>query len=709
MIDRIQLSHFRKHENLDITLGPGLTAVRGSNEAGKSTLTEGVAYALFGSKALRTPLADAVTWGKPESALKVELTLTLEGRTYTFKRSKGGAEVTENGNVHVTGQNEVSAFAASILGVDVGAAARLMVANQNGLRGSLEQGPKATAQMIEELSDFDLFDRLIDRMQDKLLLGNPGALEAKLADAEAALAAAPKPTPFRPDEFDKQAAVALARAGAVEKDISERLDPALRAAAGRLDSAKILQRMHDQVSNDLRRARDQKALHEQQKKDADAAASKTVRDSELSTIREQIADMNKLAERRTAYSAFSLWQRPELEWEGDFDSLAAEIKAVRDRESESRKVIADSRGDIRALESQRITSSACGICGKDISELPEVIEKNAGIDENIRRAKGIIEVAEARVASAAEELATLESVAAKNREAQGTVMKCLAYIELDTNFVPPVMKWIGGEVDLEAKPDIAALKSKLSTIESARDAATKAQARASALAEALADDTAQVARLEANLLDYPAVAALDELRREVEEADVEISAAKAEAEEARREAEAAAQAKREAEAAYARDVAALAALQSRVNETKTELTALAFNNTLMKKVRAARPIIADKLWNTVLAAVSTLFGQMRGEPSTVTKEKDGFRVNGQAIESLSGSTLDLLGLAIRVALVKTFLPHCPFLILDEPMAACDSDRSASMLGFIQGCGFPQVLLVTHEEASEAMADNLVTL
>jgi len=136
---------------------------------------------------------------------------------------------------------------------------------------------------------------------------------------------------------------------------------------------------------------------------------------------------------------------------------------------------------------------------------------------------------------------------------------------------------------------------------------------------------------------------------------------------------------------------------------------LAFNNALVKKLRTIRPLIANKLWSTVLASVSVMFSQMRGEESWVTKEKGGFCVNGQAVESLSGSTLDILGLAIRCSLLRTFLPQCGLLVLDEPCAAADASRTEAMLGFMKSVDFQQTLLVSHEDVSESIADNLIQL
>jgi DNA repair exonuclease SbcCD ATPase subunit len=144
-------------------------------------------------------------------------------------------------------------------------------------------------------------------------------------------------------------------------------------------------------------------------------------------------------------------------------------------------------------------------------------------------------------------------------------------------------------------------------------------------------------------------------------------------------------------------------------DKRKERDELVFNNTLVKKIKAARPIVAAKLWSMVLSSVSVMFSSMRGEQSIVTKGTKGFLINDRPHEALSGSALDLLGFAIRVAMLKTFIPDCSFLILDEATAACDDDRTASLLGFIASAGFPQTLLVTHEQASESVADNVVVI
>ena len=116
-----------------------------------------------------------------------------------------------------------------------------------------------------------------------------------------------------------------------------------------------------------------------------------------------------------------------------------------------------------------------------------------------------------------------------------------------------------------------------------------------------------------------------------------------------------------------------------------------------------------KVWSVVLASVSHYFSDMRGTPSIVTRDDEGFKVNSKSIVGLSGSTLDILGLAIRVALMRTFLPSLSFLQLDEPASGCDDDRETAMLGLITACKFDQILLVTHSTLADAFSSNVISL
>ena len=125
MLKKVKLQKFRKHLDLSVNFAEGLNVIRADNEGGKTTITESVSYALFGSRALRNSLDETVTWGHSVKDLHVE----VEYGDYTISRGKGGAEVLAMGQVLVTGQAEVTKFCENLVGCDANTAANLMLSS----------------------------------------------------------------------------------------------------------------------------------------------------------------------------------------------------------------------------------------------------------------------------------------------------------------------------------------------------------------------------------------------------------------------------------------------------------------------------------------------------------------------------------------------------------------------------------------------------
>jgi len=709
VITSLKLTNFMRHERLDVTFGPGLQVIRGANEGGKSSLLMGMAYALFGAKVLRTTFAEAVTWGRPESSLKVVLDLDVGGRHLTVSRSKGSAEVVENGHPIVTGQSEVSNYMAGLVGADAQAAAKLMLANQGNLRGSLEQGPKATAQMIESLADFELFERLVDAMTTKLVLGNTEAAETALAAATALDQS--MPSPVSPDVVKMQA----------EADRLSALRDGAEAESSRLYQAVMKAEDVRKAASDRLTALDglQKRLaearHVGQELDAQAYALAEqsqcdVTPEGLEAQREAIAAAKKWAEVHEAFTRFSALTYPTVFWEGSYDEFDNERRAAAALVKETESNAAEISSDIKVLRGTLVTSAFCGYCGQDFSMLPSVAQKNAETQASIDRMLSARASIDVDLVAARKYSAHLEDLDRTAGDFNGKALGLNGLISFDKGFWPPRISWTGPEQTSEA-PDLPALAAQLADMETRLKAADAAKAKLGLIEVQLAAQALKVQGLKSSLVDYTdatpdLVAAAEAAKAAAHEAwhnsyQTFSTASIAHSDIVRL--------KDQAVKDYETAVEAKAKAQADAEAALQHLETMRFNNGLMKKVRQARPIIADKLWNTVLTAVSTMFTRMRGETSVVTKDNGGFKVNGQAVESLSGSTLDLLGLAIRTALIKTFIPHCPFLVLDEPAAAMDVDRTAALLGFVHATGFSQVILVTHDSLAESVADNVVQL
>lgn len=708
MLEKLTLTNFRRHESLSVDFTLGINAVRGVNEGGKSTLIESVGYALFGSKALRNSLDDCVTWGEPVNTLKVELSLSQGGEHFVFKRGKSGAEVLKNGQVFCTGQNEVSNFAATLLGADVATAGKLFLASQNGIRGALEEGPRALSQMIEDLAGFSTFDTILEAATQKLALGSPALLEERLNGANATLLAATETLPAKPDPLAhsvklEDLELKISRNQDVIPDLERFAEEATEVHQGA--STLFLKRV--ELERAVKAASEQAEAARLQVESLKAAASVVVDADQIPVLRQRIADADGWQQRHGAYQKFlkiplgDRYSGTGVEFLAHKASQAARMDGVRDE-------LVDTKEKITKLKFQRIDHDKCDKCGQDITHLSTVQETNARVDAALGELAPLLSVKQLEFdacVTAAADLTTIQGFAAK---VSSVVTGIQQYVTLDESCYPAVIQWVGtspgdtgptapraelaaGEA---AVKDLASAKAKLELAEQQHAKAVgRLEDAVGEFADTPGPDAATILQLTADR--DAAIAAVQVARGTIILAEQE-------------------------KAVLVRDYDYAKALwesgQARVGDAtriiatcRKDLDSLGYNNALVKKIRAIRPVIANRLWNTLLASVSVMFSQMRNEPSVVTKESAGFLVNGKSMESLSGSTLDILGIALRCALIRTFLPNCGLLVLDEPAQGCDGSRTEALLGFLQGIGMSQTLLITHEEISSSVSDNVIEL
>lgn len=706
MIKSIELTNFGKHRHLATTFGPGMTALRGANEAGKSTLLRGIAYAMFGTEALPQSLEDTVTWDEEVNTLKVVLKIEVDGVDYTIKRGKSGAELRYEGG-SVTGQRDVTRFLCEKMRTDPKVAHYLVLSNQNQIRGALEEGSAKTSQLIEQLARMEELDNIIDMIQSDLPTGNTRAIESVIESAEQALADAKARS--LPDVVALQAHVESAEQ--VAEAAKQANESAERDAADKKERASTLKNQFQRrldAASELSAARLKVSRLEQE--EADILESPTRSESEIiaeiERTQEQKANVDVVLRRRSAYEKFK--ELPSMEYDTmPMEQFEAERNDVTDRLAKLSQHIPAQRARVSILESNRQHGS-CSFCGQDFSDVPEVAKRNQDIDRELDAlAKELVDLVK-QLAETRDE-ADLYSVAADETAAlllaAGRIDE---YVSVDRGVFPPTVTWNGDVPDFGDLPEYDTLLKEL------RDELKVARQRERDLMEVLAK--VRAASEEVSLCTSRLEQTIEVLVQDVEEAEREaaqatehqkstswaynaalqgLSLARSNLQVAKREVEMHEQAVTQAEDAL---------------ETQRKvLKDMQFNNQLLKDVRAARPKVADALWNLVLTTVSAYFSEMRGEESVVTKDKGGFKVNGREVPALSGSTLDILGLAMRVALTRTFLPSAPFIVLDEPAAACDEQRTNNMLAFIAGAGVEQVILCSHDGSSVAVSDAVLEL
>lgn len=726
MINELRLQNYRQHENRTVQFGPGINAIRAANGMGKSKMLEAITYCLFGARALPAPLENVVTRGAAVGKLKAEVDITHQGVDYTFSRGKSGAEVLTSGKVLVTGANEVTKFAEQLFGANAEMASKLMFAKQKQLGGALSGGAAKASEMIEFLADFDLFDRIIGLIQTKLPNGATTSVEGRigLLRAQAGEVVLADLAPLK-----SALEVALAAWNGAKGNVTT-----LAAQLDNLDVAaalSILAQQKQLTANITGRTNAIGALRAA----LAAPALEAPPAGALDAVRAKIEAQKKLEAASKIHAQLPaievLWDEPRAALDAAVKESAEAVyaleksvvntqAAITENKSVSSNGCSARRIEIIRLEGQLIKESTCAFCQKDLTDVPEVVQINTSVGADLARLRTdltefeITQLAALKVlqdqladrnkqvASERAVLGQLQDVVKADNALQPIYARAADYITLDTSVVPSKWTWTG---PTDAPQDFA---GELATLEAQDRAATADVARrAQQFIQKEQQEAAQLAD-EATLAGLP-IKDAEETLQLADGLKPQVAAARAALEVAADAAHLAEAALKTAQMANENTVLNQTNAQAQLKASEAEIVEMQENNALIKKVRAAKPQVIDQLWAMALAATSRYGSQMRGEQWVVSRADGEFLVNGFPAIDLSGAEEDLLGLSIRVALTKLFLPSTPFMVLDEVAAACDDQRETAMLGLLSTLDFDQIILVTHSELADSYANNIITL
>lgn len=189
---RLQLENFRQHLSTAIDFSDGVTGVIGPNGSGKTTILEGVAWALYGSPALRGNNDSVRSKAAPGGAkASVALSFELGGAQYrvgrTLDASKTGHAVLEvEGRPVQTGTRDVNAAIVSLLGMDYQAFFTSFFTGQKQLEFMSALEGRARAAAIGRMLGYDRLSKARDQANtDRLGLAREiEGLEKGLADPE---------------------------------------------------------------------------------------------------------------------------------------------------------------------------------------------------------------------------------------------------------------------------------------------------------------------------------------------------------------------------------------------------------------------------------------------------------------------------------------------------------------------------------------------
>ncbi len=674
MIKTLTLKNFRKHEDLQLNFSEGLTVIRGSNEAGKTTVGEAILYAYFGASTLREPLEKVVTYTKPENSLKVALEFTLDGVDYKIVRGKSGAELAYSDQL-VTGQRETRSFIERLIGCTADTAKLLMFADQNSIRGVLDKGGTAANGLVETLAQLGVIEDLVDKVQSQLSSGNTKAVDAQIETISAQLGEVPlKPEDLDTEYLEFEIADLQNRYASLEEVIPDK--DTIKAARAKI------------VASEIAKKAIEKAL-DRKDEIREILSVKLVKPDSLTGVENTIliTDRQILSKMRRAYE--TIFPVSEHTWEGkpapledEIGRLQAEVETLQKSETETISAIAVS-------SSKRLTDTTCPLCKQALPHAGDAHTINETIAAEISKLEQKLAVTRQNLKTARSNLSACLSVLQTHRQ----VLSLASEWHSIGGAIPALPVWVGDiPPDMAKLSEITAKEAKFTEWQKAVNARKLLQRELDGPLPESIDASFEVSMLEELEGQEERLSKLSKLLT-----DKESELGRAEAKHAALMKEYAIKLQH-----YENSTKAL----QQLTETRDDMLK---HNELIKKLRAARPVIAAKMWGTVLGAVSRYFTQIRGEQSVVTRTADGFEVNGRSVQGLSGSTNDALGLAIRMALSKLFLPGVPFLFLDESFASCDNSRELNGISTLAGAGFDQIIMVTHSSAAEPVCNTFISL
>lgn len=172
ILQSLRLQNFRSFANASVNFAEHQNYIFGGNWQGKSSLVEGVAFALFGSDAFPRKIAGAsfkaehlVTDGATRG--EVELVFQLGDHEYELRRSLPQPSVTlsKDGTRIATGKKPVEEKLQDLLAVDAKFFSNVFYADQDDLRKSFDLSPADRRLFIERLIGQEIWRDRIDGLR----------------------------------------------------------------------------------------------------------------------------------------------------------------------------------------------------------------------------------------------------------------------------------------------------------------------------------------------------------------------------------------------------------------------------------------------------------------------------------------------------------------------------------------------------------------
>lgn len=747
----ISTVNFKKLGTFAAKFTDGLNVIAGDNARGKSTLLQAIETALFGSSVVPGKKENIPTWG--QNKFSVELSFHVAPHTYLVTRTGTAAKLlrlangeASNDEIVANGNTAVTAHIEDLLGLAARDWNLFVQSKQGESSGILTFGATALNRKVEEFAGVELIEKVQAEAQRRYTLHNSyaeikqvsledvQALEDSVAetqklvdaavqretDAEQAFADHPEFTLQKPAlsstvARDQQRAVERA-SNAVDVAQGKHVSAqgAVKAAAQRaeavaLQDAEALKEDLQQLHDDGTIARDEMTtLRTQQQAHTTAQTALTKADAMFDGTNDEFQSKFREFDEQAL--------RDEL---GQNDSVFPTLRASIESASEAVGKAKAAYDNLVGLAD----GAVCPTCNraKDDHD-PEKLKEEAytallsweQAKNHVAKLRDDLQLVLDRRLQIVAELADFDRLAKKVDEASAALDLAKAAHKAAPS--------VAGELKA-AEEGYETLRTQYAAKQQQIKGVEENNERFHAEQRALAKAESELEICEDTLKE--AMHILDELPEPP--TDAEILAIEQE------------------EAAYQQAMSEWkeqrTALQGGVNSAVQNLThqndllAIAKNNlakaveknleakddaALAKKygrlvqfLRTKRQDYMQEVWATVMGVSSKLVNQsskglitkLENEDGDFTFEEDGVMA---PTSSASGAQKAFIGTSMRIGLGRALYGSDSLLIFDEPTESCSEHNAGSMAAMIASSA-KQVLLITHRETDQALADHIINV
>lgn len=699
----IVTENFKKLGSRTIEFSDGVNFIVGENGQGKSTVLRAIAVALFGPTMLPglsddIPTRGTTTWG---------LTLTIErgGKTYVIQRGKSKASVSVDGDLQANGQLPTTAYIEELLGISAKDYNLLIHSRQGETNYVINYGATALQRKVEEFAGISEIDSIVveANKRGKAAKEKVEWLQASMETKEAydeSVQALKEAT---------EAAEGLAKELKTLEDTPPPEEPIKPDFDLSVERSKL--RKFVAYQGDLKEALREKAQREEQLAelkppmdlpDTDALQSKLTELREALTAAKsshtaanEAQTKKEVLEESVASMEMNKHPVPTQE---ELEAAQANVDKGTVQLEELVSEVSQLKANIVSIRKE-ISEGVCSSCGtvlstdKDALEaaLAKLLLDESQVVERVSRAKEILDAATKVLREFNADIEAARLYKASLQTAKDNLASLL---------VP------------EAEGDPEALQEAIfQATEKLRTASVVVEE-----AEALERSRRKLQRqLNSIEIPSPVEETTQEAIEQMESLQSKYEAAHASWTFAAKNLAAEIQAQQSLVSYSQEKISTLTDKIMREDNKLAEIKQLQAENDiaarLSKYLRDRRAAYLEEVWTSILTIASRFLNESsRGwmEETTIQDGKFMFREEGTWVPAVetSGAQSAFLGTALRIGLNKALYRSSTFLGFDEPTEAMREDNARNLVTAISGEA-KQVLLITHRESDQSLANNII--